>query len=144
MPVNIQFVKRLEEAKLPVYSTKEAAGADITSAVDTEVPAKGITLIDTGLDCCIPKGYEIQVRPRSGLALKSGITVLNSPGTVDSDYSGPLGVILYNTTDEAFKINIGDRIAQIVVAPVVQGNFSITDSKRSTERGDKGFGSTGV
>ena len=102
------------------------------------------TIIPTGLFFEIPQGYEIQVRPRSGLAAKNGVTVLNTPGTIDSDYRGELKVILINLGDEDFEIKSGDRIAQIIVAPVTIGNFIQTDSISVTERGSGGFGSTGV
>ncbi|MCI5696517.1 MAG: dUTP diphosphatase, partial [Spirochaetia bacterium] len=100
-------------------------------------------LVPTGLFFEIPEGYEIQVRPRSGLAIKNGITCLNTPGTIDSDYRGEVKVILINLGNENFTINNGDRIAQIVVSPVTLGNFVKTDSLESTERGEGGFGSTG-
>lgn len=144
MTVQVNFVKRLEGASLPEYGSAEAAGADVRSAIDICVPSGEARLVDTGIDCVIPSGYEIQVRPRSGLALKKGITVLNSPGTIDSDYSGPLGVILYNTSNKDFQVNAGDRIAQLVVAPVIKVNYSFTNTKRDTERSSAGFGSTGV
>lgn len=143
MKMIINFVKRHENAKLPIYSTTEAAGADIFSIDSYVVPPGGICLVKTGLGCSIPNGWELQVRPRSGLALKNQITVLNSPGTIDSDYTGELGVILVNHSDAIFKVAPGDRIAQIVLAPVYQGQFSWTDEARETDR-TGGFGSTGV
>jgi dUTP pyrophosphatase len=140
----IKFVKEHENAMLPTYATTGAAGADIYSIKEYKIPPGEHILVDTGLKCSIPVGYEIQVRPRSGLALKNRITVLNSPGTVDSDYTGKLGVILMNHSDTVFTVNVGDRIAQIVVAPVAQAHFEWTAEVRETERGDGGFGSTGV
>ena len=132
---------------LPAYETAGAAGADIRANLPG---ARAITLapgaralIPTGLRAEIPDGYEIQVRPRSGLALKHGVTVLNTPGTIDSDYRGPLGVILLNTGDTAFDIGHGDRIAQLVVAPVTQARFELAQSLSATDRGAGGFGSTG-
>lgn len=142
--LEIKFFKRLSSARLPVYATGGAAGADVYSANDYTIYPGDRVLIDTGLDCRIPEGYEIQVRSRSGLALKQGVIVLNSPGTVDSDYTGPLGVILYNGGHDTFNIKQGDRIAQIVVAPVIVANFSFTQEDKITDRGASGFGSTGI
>ncbi|WP_170461280.1 dUTP diphosphatase [Ruegeria arenilitoris] len=132
---------------LPSYETAGAAGADIRA----NLPDRGsITLqpgeralVPTGLRVEIPDGYEIQVRPRSGLALKHGIMLPNAPGTIDSDYRGPLGVIVLNAGQEAFEIGHGDRIAQLVVAPVIQARFEMTDSLQESRRGSGGFGSTG-
>ena len=101
-------------------------------------------MIPTGLFFEIPEGYEIQIRPRSGLAAKNGVTVLNTPGTIDSDYRGEIKIILINLGDEDFVINSGDRIAQMIVAPVTQADFSIVENLSETERGTGGFGSTGV
>lgn len=142
--MKIHFIKAHENAMLPTYATSGAAGADIYSIEDYTIQPGEHKLIDTGLKCSIPVGYEIQVRPRSGLALKNKITVLNSPGTVDSDYTGPLGVILMNHSDAVFTVKAKDRIAQIVVAPVTQAQFAWTDEARHTDRGAGGFGSTGV
>ncbi len=132
-------------AKLPCYQTAGAAGADICAflAADEVLKAGERKIIPTGLRFAIPQGYEIQVRPRSGLAAKNGITVLNTPGTIDSDYRGELKVILINTSSEDFVIHDGDRIAQIVVAPVTVGVFQTVDVLDETERGSGGFGSTG-
>ncbi|WP_170367790.1 dUTP diphosphatase [Ruegeria arenilitoris] len=132
---------------LPSYETAGAAGADVRA----NLPNRGsITLqpgeralVPTGLRVEIPDGYEIQVRPRSGLALKHGITLPNAPGTIDSDYRGPLGVIVLNAGQEAFEIGHGDRIAQLVVAPVIQARFEMADSLQESQRGSGGFGSTG-
>ena len=142
--MRVKFVKDHELAVLPSYVTEGAAGADVRSVKEYKIPPGGHTLVDTGLKCVIPEGYEVQVRPRSGLALKNRVTVLNSPGTVDSDYTGKLGVILMNHSDEIFIVNPGDRIAQIVVAPVVQAKFDWADEVKDSERGNGGFGSTGV
>jgi dUTP pyrophosphatase len=101
-------------------------------------------MVPTGLFFEIPEGYEVQVRPRSGLAAKNGVTVLNTPGTIDSDYRGEIKVILINLGDADFTINSGDRIAQMIIAPVTQAKFTITESLSETERGTGGFGSTGV
>lgn len=145
MTPSIQFKKLHHKAELPVYSTAEAAGADVRAVEDVMLMNGERMLIRTGLGCVIPKGWEVQVRPRSGLAFKSGVTVLNAPGTIDSDYQGELAVLLINHGDQALMINAGDRIAQIVVAPVTQGAFGWADGEtRETGRGIGGFGSTGV
>jgi len=135
-----------EGAELPVYSSKSASGADVKAFITKSILLKpGTTaLIPTGLKLAIPHGYEIQVRPRSGLALKHGITVLNTPGTVDADYRGELGVILINHGTEDFIITPQMRIAQIILAPVVQGKFFIEKELTTTERGTGGFGHTGT
>ena len=135
-----------EGAKLPFYASSGAAGADVHAFLPQDLilqPGQR-ALIPTGLRFAIPEGCEIQVRPRSGLALKSGITVLNSPGTIDSDYRGELGVILINLSSEPFPITNGMRIAQIVLAPVLQAIFVQEETLSSTTRGSGGFGHTGV
>jgi len=132
---------------LPAYVTAGAAGADLRAnfadrrGVDIAPGARA--LIPTGLRLAIPAGYEVQLRPRSGLALKHGVTLPNAPGTIDSDYRGPLGVILMNAGDAPFHVAHGDRIAQMVVAPVVMARFSLVDQLDGTDRGAGGFGSTG-
>ena len=138
--------KSEEGAILPVYKTSGAAGADVCAHLEKPVIiAKGMSsLIPTGLYFEIPEGYEIQVRPRSGLAFKNGVTVLNTPGTIDSDYRGELKVLLINFGQEDIVISNGDRIAQIVVSPVTVGNFVQVDAISETARGEGGFGSTGV
>ncbi|WP_171101042.1 MULTISPECIES: dUTP diphosphatase [unclassified Ruegeria] len=132
---------------LPSYETEGAAGADVRAnlpdATSVRLEPGARALIPTGLRVEIPQGFEIQVRPRSGLALKHGITLPNTPGTIDSDYRGPLGVIVLNAGQESFEITHGERIAQLVVAPVVQASFELVDSLDETERGAGGFGSTG-
>ncbi len=135
---------------LPAYETAGAAGADIRANLDTADRGAGIVLqpmqrriVPTGFRVEIPAGYEIQIRPRSGLALKHGITLPNTPGTIDSDYRGPLGVALVNLGDAPYTIRHGDRIAQMIVAPVVQAEFQVVDSLGKTDRGVGGFGSTG-
>ena len=135
---------------LPGYATAGAAGADLRANFGAELRDSGIelapgarALVPTGLRMAIPEGYEVQLRPRSGLALKHGITLPNSPGTIDSDYRGPLGVIVMNAGQEAFQINHGDRIAQMVVAPVVMAAFAVAEDLEDTARGAGGFGSTG-
>lgn len=135
---------------LPAYETPGAAGADLRANLAPDQRAAGITLapmarviVATGLRVEIPAGYEMQIRPRSGLATKHGITLPNTPGTIDSDYRGPLGVALINLGAEAYTIHHGDRIAQMIVAPVVQVGFRVVDQLSDTERGAGGFGSTG-
>jgi dUTP pyrophosphatase len=130
---------------LPAYMTPGAAGADVCAAVESPVvlaPGER-ALIPTGFALDVPEGYEVQIRPRSGLALRAGITLLNSPGTIDSDYRGPVGVIVANLGREAFTVERGDRIAQMVVAPVVRAVFTDVAGIAPTERGEGGFGSTG-
>ena len=131
---------------LPKYETELSAGMDVRSFIESPIILKPFErkLVNTGLYAQLEKGYEIQVRPRSGLALKKGITVLNSPGTIDADYRGEIGVILINLSNDDFIINSGDRIAQLVVSKHEQPNLEQTDSLDSTFRGEKGFGSTGV
>jgi dUTP pyrophosphatase len=129
---------------MPAYATSGAAGMDICAAESLTLRAGKRHAVATGFAFAIPDGYEVQVRPRSGLALKHGITCLNTPGTIDSDYRGEVKVILANLGDEDFVINTGDRIAQIVVAPVTQGILVEVDALDDTERGTGGFGSTGV
>lgn len=135
------------DVALPSYETAGAAGADLRANLPDrgEVVLEPGTraLVPTGLKLEIPEGFEVQVRPRSGLALKQGITLPNSPGTIDSDYRGPLGVILMNAGTEAVTIAHGERIAQMVVAPVVQASFEVVAELESTQRGTGGFGSTG-
>ena len=131
---------------LPRYETELSAGMDVRSFIESPIILKPLErkLVNTGLYAQLEKGYEIQVRPRSGLALKKGITVLNSPGTIDADYRGEIGVILINLSNDDFVINSGDRIAQLVVSKHEQPNLEQTDSLDSTSRGEKGFGSTGI
>ena len=135
---------------LPQYETAGSAGADIRANFAADLRDRGLTLapggrvlIPTGVRIEIPNGYEVQIRPRSGLALKHGITIPNAPGTIDSDYRGPLGVILMNLGTEPFNIAHGDRIAQMVIAPVVQAAFEVSADLSDTARGAGGFGSTG-
>lgn len=133
-------------ARLPVYSSYGSAGADLHAWLDSPVllPPMHRILISTGLCLQIPKGFEGQVRPRSGLATKHGITVLNSPGTIDSDYRGEIKVVLINLGQSSFTIENGDRIAQLVITPVIQAAFEEVPSLDTSERGEGGFGSTGV
>ena len=131
---------------VPSYETSGAAGADVRAFLNEPVviPVGKRAMIPPGLFFAMPEGFEIQVRPRSGLAAKNGVTVLNTPGTIDSDYRGEVKVILINLGDADFTVNNGDRIAQLIVAPVTQGIFVKTDKLDETERGAGGFGSTGV
>jgi dUTP pyrophosphatase len=140
-------VKRLNNGAglpLPAYATAGAAGMDICAAESVNLRIGKRASVATGFAFAIPEGFEVQVRPRSGLALKNGITCLNTPGTIDSDYRGEVKVILANLGDEDFQIKTGDRIAQIVVAPVTQAAMVEVDDLDKTERGAGGFGSTGV
>lgn len=132
---------------MPHYETPGAAGADLRANLPegSVALAPGARhLVPTGFRLEIPEGFEVQIRPRSGLALKHGITLPNSPGTIDSDYRGPLGVIVMNAGHDTFEITHGMRIAQMVVSPVVQAKFALVDALGDTPRGDGGFGSTGV
>ena len=131
--------------QLPAYATPQSAGMDLRANLDEPVVLKPLErkLIKTGLYIALPEGYEAQVRPRSGLALKKGITVLNSPGTIDADYRGQVCVILINLSDKPFVINSGDRIAQMVFAKCEQGELVQVETLSETERGAGGFGHTG-
>lgn len=147
--MNSILFKKLPHAKdlpLPEYESKSAAGMDIRAALETPVILKPgeRTLIPTGLQMSIPDGFEAQIRPRSGLAIRNGITMLNSPGTIDADYRGEVKVIAINHSNEAFTVEHGDRIAQMVIAPVTQFPVKEVNDLSSTDRGEGGFGSTGV
>ncbi len=132
-----------EGLALPAYETEHAAGMDLRAAEDVILPPGGRALVATGFAIALPHGFEAQVRPRSGLAAKHGVTVLNAPGTIDADYRGEIKVILINHGDQAFAIKRGDRIAQMIVAPVTQIRLSEQASLSDTARGAGGFGSTG-
>lgn len=144
----IEFIKlqHANDLALPSYETESAAGMDIRAALEEPFILKpgDRALIPTGLQMALPKGYEAQIRPRSGLAIKKGITMLNSPGTIDADYRGEVKVIAINHGSEAITINHGDRIAQMVIAPVVQLQIKEVEELDKTIRGEGGFGSTGV
>jgi len=145
-PITIR-IKRLEHGAglpLPAYASAGAAGMDVVAAEALDLAPGARHAVATGFAIAIPPGYEVQVRPRSGLALKHGISVPNSPGTIDSDYRGELKIILINHGDAAFPIRRGDRIAQLVVAPVQYADFAEVDTLDETARGTGGFGSTGV
>lgn len=132
------------DGQVPAYATEEAAGMDLRSTHDVTLQPLQRMLVKTGLRMAIPKGFEGQVRPRSGLALKQGITCLNSPGTIDSDYRGEVGVILINLSDSVVQLAKGERIAQLVICPVARATVQVVDSLDETERGEGGFGSTGL
>lgn len=143
--VRIQRLPHGEGLDLPSYATEHAAGADLRAAVSEEViiqPGER-ALIPTGIAMALPDGFEAQIRPRSGLALKHGITVLNTPGTIDADYRGEVGIILINHGDLPFHIHRGDRIAQMIIAPFVQAAWQESDTLSETDRGAGGFGSSG-
>jgi dUTP pyrophosphatase len=146
--MKIQF-KKLPHAKdlpLPSYESAFAAGMDIRAALEEPITLKPgeRKLIPSGLKMAMPQGYEAQMRPRSGLAYRNGITMLNTPGTIDADYRGELKMLTVNLGDQPFTINHGDRIAQMVIAPVIQAEVDEMEDLSETDRGDGGFGSTGV
>lgn len=146
--IQLQWVEGADQTLgFPTYETAGAAGADLRANLPDQVPITlnvgARALIPTGLRLAIPDGFEVQVRPRSGLALNHGITLPNSPGTIDSDYRGPLGIIVQNAGSDPFDVTHGMRIAQMVVAPVVQATFAIGELE-TTARGAAGFGSTGT
>lgn len=132
--------------QLPEYATPLSAGMDLRANIGEDIVLRPMErrIVPTGLYIALPAGYEAQVRPRSGLALKHGITVLNSPGTIDADYRGEIGVLLINLSDKNFVITDGERIAQMVIARHEQGEFEIVDELDTTERGEGGYGHTGV
>lgn len=131
---------------LPQYATAQSAGMDLRANLDEPVTLHPLErkLIPTGLHMALPEGYEAQVRPRSGLALKHGLTVLNTPGTIDADYRGEIGVVLINLSQQDFVVNDGERIAQMVIARHEQGDFVVVEELDATERGEGGYGHTGV
>ena len=141
-------VKVINKGKqpLPAYATEQSAGMDLRADIEQPVTLKPLErrLIPTGLHIALPQGYEAQVRPRSGLALKHGITVLNTPGTIDADYRGEIGVVLVNLSNEDFVVNPGERVAQMVIATYEQAVLQTVDTLDETERGEGGYGHTGV
>lgn len=143
--VKIKIVNRGRQ-QLPAYATELSAGMDLRANIDESITLNPMErrIIPTGLYMALPPGYEAQVRPRSGLAFKHGITVLNSPGTIDADYRGEIGVLLVNLSNEPFVITEGERIAQMVIARHEQGQFEEVDELDQTERGEGGYGHTGV
>lgn len=143
--IQIKVVNRGHQ-QLPVYATPQSAGMDLRANIEEPVTLHPMErrLIPTGLHIALPEGYEAQVRPRSGLALKHGLTVLNAPGTIDADYRGEVGVLLINLSQEDFVINDGERIAQMVIARHEQAGFVVVEELDQTERGEGGYGHTGV
>jgi dUTP pyrophosphatase len=141
--MTLEIVKDDESIPTPEYKTLDAAGMDLVANEEVFLPAMGRKLVGTGLRIAIPKGYEGQVRPRSGLSWNHGVTVLNAPGTIDSDYRGELKVMLVNLSHDVYNIKKGDRIAQLVIAPYVRVETSVVKELDKTERGEGGFGSTG-
>ena len=143
VPVLVKRLPGSEDLPLPAYATSGAAGMDVVAAEDVDLAPGARHAVATGLAVAIPAGFEIQVRPRSGLALKHGVTVPNTPGTIDSDYRGELKVILINLGAETFSVQRGDRVAQLVLAPVTRASWLEVETLDETARGAGGFGSTG-
>ena len=143
--IKIKVINRGHQ-QLPAYATPQSAGMDLRANLDAPITLRPMErrLIPTGLQIALPEGYEAQVRPRSGLALKHGLTVLNTPGTIDADYRGEIGVVLINLSQEDFVVNDGERIAQMVIAHHEQGDFVVVEELDETERGEGGYGHTGV
>ena len=143
--IKIKVVNRGHQ-QLPAYATPQSAGMDLRANLSEPITLHPMErrLIPTGLHIALPEGYEAQVRPRSGLALKHGLTVLNTPGTIDADYRGEIGVVLFNLSQEDFVINDGERIAQMVIARHEQGDLVVVEELDQTERGEGGYGHTGV
>ena len=143
--VGIRRLPEGDDLPLPAYMTAGAAGADICAAVasDLVIGPGERALVPTGFSLAIPAGYEVQIRPRSGLALRHGVTLLNTPGTIDADYRGPVGVIVANFGAEPFVVRRGERIAQLVLAPVARADFALENELDATRRAAGGFGSTG-
>ncbi|WCL54370.1 dUTP diphosphatase [Gimibacter soli] len=146
LSIHVTRLPHGQNLPLPKYETEQSAGMDLMAAIDAPIELKPLarTLVPTGLAMALPKGYEAQVRPRSGLAAKNGVSVLNSPGTIDADYRGEVKVILVNLSDTPFTIEPGMRVAQMVIAPVTQGHWVEVDTLDETARGAGGFGSTGT
>lgn len=143
--MNVKVINHSKH-ELPKYETDSSSGVDLRANIEKSVVIEPMerTIVKTGLFLEIPQGFEAQVRPRSGLAIKHGITVINSPGTIDADYRGEIAVALVNLSKKSFTVNDGDRIAQLVFAKVEQATWKTTDSLTKTERGSGGFGSTGI
>lgn len=146
MKIEFKKLSHAEDLPLPSYESAFAAGMDIRAALEEPITLQpgDRELIPSGLKMAMPQGYEAQMRPRSGLAYRNGITMLNTPGTIDADYRGELKMLAVNLGEEAFTINHGDRIAQMVIAPVIQAEINEVKNLSETDRGDGGFGSTGV
>lgn len=143
MSGQVKFTKLHPDAKPPMYQTDASVGADLTSVEDVDLRRGEFKLVKTGIAVELPRGIEMQIRPRSGLAFKHGVTVLNAPGTIDSDYRGEVGVLLINHGSDIFRVGKGDRIAQAVLNKVVIQNYKLVKELSSTDRGEDGFGSTG-
>lgn len=143
--IKVKIVNKGNQA-LPEYATPQSAGMDLRANIDSPILIKSLDrkLIPTGLHIALPEGYEAQIRPRSGLALKKGITCLNTPGTIDSDYRGDVGVILVNLSHEDFVVQPGERIAQMVIGKFDQVKWDVVDDLDETERGEGGFGHSGI
>ena len=141
--MKLKFKKLQDDVTIPEYKTVGSAGMDITSNEDVTLMPGQFKIVKTGLACAVEEGYEVQVRPRSGMACKHGITVINTPGTIDSDYRGEIGVGLINLSQGQFDIKKGDRIAQLVVNKIEQPEIEIVEELDETDRGSGGFGSTG-
>lgn len=144
--IKLKKLTNFKDLDIPAYATIDSAGMDLRAAIENDLTIKPMqrALVKTGFAIALPTGFEAQVRPRSGLALKHGITVLNSPGTIDADYRGEVGVILVNLSDEDFTITRGFRIAQMVIAKYETAQIEVVEDLESTDRGAGGFGSTGV
>ena len=145
MSITVKIINKGSQP-LPMYQTAEAAGADLYANIEHPVhiaPMQRV-LVTTGLFIELPQGYEAQIRPRSGMAFKHGITVLNSPGTIDSDYRGEIKILLINLSDNNFTIQAGDRIAQMIIAPCIQAKWQIETALTKTPRGEGGYGHTGI
>lgn len=142
--IDVSVISSDPDVPLPAYQTQGSAGCDVCSSAALEILAGERMLVPTGLKMQIPVGFECQIRPRSSLALKHGVIVFNTPSTIDSDYRGELAVLLLNTGNVPFKVEKGDRIAQLVFAPVTVANFIVVDRLNETSRGEGGWGSTGV
>ena len=143
LPLAIKRLAGSEDLPLPAYASADAAGLDLYAARDLELAPSARALMPTGISIAIPSGFEGQVRPRSGLALRDGISVLNAPGTIDADYRGEIGVILINHGALPVRLARGDRIAQLVIAPVMRVELKLVEDLDATIRGEGGFGSTG-
>jgi dUTP pyrophosphatase len=139
----VKFTKLHPDAKPPMYQTDQSVGADLTSVEDVDIEPGQFRLVKTGIAVELPRAIEMQIRPRSGLAFKHGVTVLNAPGTIDSDYRGEVGVLLINHGTTTFRVSKGDRIAQAVLAKAILTNYKYAKELSSTDRGAGGFGSTG-
>lgn len=142
-PINVRFKRLHPDAVIPQYQSAGASGMDLVSIEYTGIEPNSRDLVRTGLAVAIPEGFEGQIRPRSGLALKHGLTVLNAPGTIDSDYRGEIGIILASVSGETIEIAKGERIAQLVIAPVAHADVHEVEALPETPRGEGGFGSTG-